>query len=145
MENKKIYVGKAKYHEFSNGNKIAKIWITPDGLQLINENRSQNGSINLVMSEMRNPDRANNTHTLYVDIRRKPNEGGFTTGFEAQQASASFLLLLRCLPMLKTIKTGLSLRRIWTMESLSKEKTCIGAKSSTSNVFQDLVTSFSLG
>lgn len=86
MENKKIYVGKAKYHEFSNGNKIAKIWITPDGLQLINENRSQNGSINLVMSEMRNPDRANNTHTLYVDIRRKPNEGGFTTGFEAQQA-----------------------------------------------------------
>ena len=77
MENKKIYVGKAKYHEFSNGNKIAKIWITPDGLQLINENRSQNGSINLVMSEMRNPDRANNTHTLYVDIRRKPNGGGW--------------------------------------------------------------------
>ena len=62
----RIYVGKArlkngKFGEFFN------IWITPEGVEDITRNTNAQGSINLVMSEMREPDRAGFTHTLYVD------------------------------------------------------------------------------
>lgn len=64
--NERIYVGKArlkngKFGEFFN------IWITPEGVEDITRNTNAQGSINLVMSEMREPDRAGFTHTLYVD------------------------------------------------------------------------------
>lgn len=63
----KIYVGKAKIHTFQDGSEIAKIWLTPDGLEMINQNVGNSGGANLVLGEMRQPDRANNTHTLWLD------------------------------------------------------------------------------
>lgn len=63
----KNYVGKARYHQFRDGGEICKIWITPEGLELINQNVDARGSINLIMAEMRQQDRAGNTHTLYID------------------------------------------------------------------------------
>lgn len=72
----KIYVGKAKYKTFQNGGELCKIWITPDGLEAINGHMNANGGINLVMSEMKRPDRADNTHTLYIDdYDRQRNDG----------------------------------------------------------------------
>lgn len=63
----KIYVGKARYITFRDGGEKCRIWLTPEGVENINKNVDNNGSINLVMVEMRDPDRAGNTHTLYVD------------------------------------------------------------------------------
>lgn len=63
----KIYVGKARYITFRDGGEKCRIWLTPEGVENINRNVDNNGSINLVMVEMRDPDRAGNTHTLYID------------------------------------------------------------------------------
>ena len=66
MPNEKIYVGRAKYIDTQYG-EICKIWLTPEGVDAINANVDNNGGINLVMNEMRNPDRAGFTHVLTVD------------------------------------------------------------------------------
>ena len=63
----KIYVGKARYITFRDGGEKCRIWLTPDGVEQINRNVDNKGGINLVMVEMRDPDRAGNTHTLYID------------------------------------------------------------------------------
>ena len=73
-ENNRIYVGKAKYITFRNGGEKCAIWLTPEGIESINANVDNKGGINLVMVEMRDPDRAGNTHTLYVDDW-KPDRG----------------------------------------------------------------------
>ncbi len=66
MANEKIYVGKARLKNGRFG-EFFNIWITPDGVEDITRHTNAQGSINLVMSEMREPDRAGFTHTLYVD------------------------------------------------------------------------------
>lgn len=63
----RIYVGKAKYITFRDGGEKCRIWLTPEGVESINANVDRNGSINLVMVQMRDPDKAGNTHTIYVD------------------------------------------------------------------------------
>ncbi len=70
----KIYVGKARYHQFRDGGEICKIWI-PD-MDLLNQNVNAKGGVNLIMSQMQNPDSAGNTHTLYVDDYVPNQQGG---------------------------------------------------------------------
>ena len=60
-------MGKAKYITFRDGGEKCRIWLTPEGVESINANVDRNGSINLVMVQMRDPDKAGNTHTIYVD------------------------------------------------------------------------------
>ena len=90
--NERIYVGKARlkngrYGEFFN------VWITPEGVEDITRNTNAQGSINLVMTEMREPDRAGFTHTLYVDDYVPQNRGdssrnqGTTPSPRREQAS----------------------------------------------------------
>ena len=83
-ENNRIYVGKAKYITFRNGGEKCAIWLTPEGIESINANVDNKGGINLVMVEMRDPDRAGNTHTLYVDDW-KPDRGRSTGRGHAPQ------------------------------------------------------------
>lgn len=75
----KIYVGRAKYIDTKFG-ALCKIWLTPEGVDLINQNVKNDGGINLTMTEMREPDRANNSHVLYVDdyVPNSNNGGGRT-------------------------------------------------------------------
>lgn len=63
MTTEKIYVGKARL--FNTKFEKWGIWI-PD-IDELNKNVNAQGGINLIMVEMQNPDRAGNTHTLYVD------------------------------------------------------------------------------
>ncbi len=71
----KIYVGKARYITFRDGGEKCRIWLTPEGVESINANVDNNGGINLVMVEMRDPDRAGNTHTIYVDDWKPAGSG----------------------------------------------------------------------
>lgn len=66
-EREKIYIGKAKYHQFRDGGEIMKISITPDGVEAITRNTSATGWSNLIVAEMRQPDQRGNTHTVYID------------------------------------------------------------------------------
>lgn len=76
----KIYVGKAKYIDTRYG-ELCKIWLTPEGIEAINANVDSKGGINLNMNEMREPDRAGNTHCLTIDDwRPSRNEGGHRHG-----------------------------------------------------------------
>jgi hypothetical protein len=80
MANEKIYVGKARYIDTRYG-EMCKIWLTPEGVEAINANVDNNGGINLNMNEMKEPDRAGNTHYLTVDDwRPSRNEGGHRHG-----------------------------------------------------------------
>lgn len=63
----KIYIGKAKYHQFRDGGEIMKISITPDGVEAITRNTSATGWSNLIVAQMREPDKRGNTHTVYID------------------------------------------------------------------------------
>ena len=73
-ENERIFVGRAKYMETKYG-EMCKVWLTPEGIESINANVDNKGGINLVMTEMRNPDRANNTHVLYIDDWKPSRQG----------------------------------------------------------------------
>ena len=76
----KIYVGKARYIETRYG-ELCKIWLTPEGIEAINANVDGKGGINLNMNEMKEPDRAGNTHYLTVDDwKPSRNEGGHRHG-----------------------------------------------------------------
>lgn len=66
-KNERIYVGKARWQEFRNGNGVFKINLTPDGVESINRNTSESGWANLEMSEMKQPDRQGNQYTVYLD------------------------------------------------------------------------------
>ena len=66
MPNEKIYVGRARYRDTQYG-EMCNIWLTPEGVEAINQNVDNNGGINLVMNEMRQPDRGGFTHVLTVD------------------------------------------------------------------------------
>ncbi len=66
MPNEKIYVGRARYRDTQYG-EMCNIWLTPEGIEAINAHVDNRGGINLVMNEMRNPDRAGFTHVLTVD------------------------------------------------------------------------------
>lgn len=82
----KQYVGKSKVHTFPDGNHITKIWITPDGLETLNRNADEKGNVNLILAEMRAPDRVGNTHTIYVDtFKPKPQGGNAGQQYQEQQ------------------------------------------------------------
>lgn len=80
-EKERIYVGKARRKEGRYG-EFFGIWITPEGVDDITRNTNAQGSINLVLSEMREPDRAGFTHTLYVDdyVPQGGGNGGHASG-----------------------------------------------------------------
>ena len=65
--NERQYVGKGKWVEFRDGGGKFRISLTPEGVDLINRNATDSGWANLVMSEMRQPDRNGNQYTIYVD------------------------------------------------------------------------------
>lgn len=71
----RIYVGRAKYINTRYG-ELCKIWLTPEGVEEINKNVDNNGSINLTMTELKEADRAGNTHTLFIDDYKPESRSG---------------------------------------------------------------------
>lgn len=70
------YVGKGKWIEFRNGGGIHRISLTPQGIELICRNQNSGGWVNLVMTEMRQPDKQGNQYTIYVDDYVPTNHSG---------------------------------------------------------------------
>ena len=83
----RIYVGRAKYIKTRYG-ELCKIWLTPEGVEEINRNVDNNGSINLTMTDLKEADRAGNTHTLFIDDYRPDNSGRSRHGQPARGRSS---------------------------------------------------------
>jgi hypothetical protein len=69
--NDKKYVGKGVVHAFQNGGKILKL-----GIKYSELTPNDKGYVNLVVAQMKEPDKYGKTHTIYVDDFKPGAKGG---------------------------------------------------------------------
>ena len=73
----KKYCGKGKFVRSSQYGDFFRITFSPDDIELMLQNRTETGWLNLIMTPMQKPDRRGNTDTLYIDEWRPDgNRGG---------------------------------------------------------------------